>query len=324
MRQRFLFMVLIMAALLLAGCGGGEKLPAVVNGEEITQEQFDRYVSQLKVYGEQMGTSFEGAEGEKNLAALKEDAIKGLIYEKLVLQSAKKEKIEVSDQEINDYLEKDVKSSFENDEKYQEWLKSMEITEDEFKNRIAYQFTGQKLFEKITGKITVTDQAVKEFYEKDPAVWDKIKVSHILINAEKDKATTEEIAAAKEKALSVIKELDQGANFADLAKKYSGDPGSAAQGGVLDMEFSKNEQGLVPEFVAGSFQLAKVGDYSKEPVLSQFGYHIIKLDEKKGSLEEVKEDIRAQLLSTEKNTAFKTYMDQAEQEADIKNNISKE
>lgn len=324
MRQRFLFMVLIMAALLLAGCGGGEKLPAVVNGEEITQEQFDRYVSQLKVYGEQMGTSFEGAEGEKNLAALKEDAIKGLIYEKLVLQSAKKEKIEVSDQEINDYLEKDVKGSFENDEKYQEWLKSMEITEDEFKNRIAYQFTGQKLFEKITEKITVTDQAVKEFYEKDKAAWDKIKVSHILISAEKDKATAEEIAAAKEKALSVIKELDQGANFADLAKKYSGDPGSAAQGGVLDMEFSKNEQGLVPEFVAGSFQLANVGDYSKEPVLSQFGYHIIKLDEKKGSLEEVKEDIRAQLLSTEKNTAFKTYMDQAEQEADIKNNISKE
>jgi parvulin-like peptidyl-prolyl isomerase len=321
LRQRFLYLAVFLIALLLAGCGG-EKPAAVVNGEEISREQLDRYVSQLKVYAEQMGTSFEGEEGAENLAALKEDAVEGLIYEKLVMQSAAKEGIEVSEEEVNDYLE-ELKSTFETEAEYQEWLTTMKITEDEFKERIEYQFSGQKLFEKITEKITVSDQEVKELYEKDATPWDRIKVSHILITAEKDKATEEEIASAKEKALSVIKELDQGADFGALAEKYSDDPGTAAQGGVLDMEFTEKEQGLVPEFVAGSFQLAKVGDYSREPVLSQFGYHIIKLNEKKG-LEDVREDVRTQLLQTEKNTAFTDYLDQVEQESDITNHISEE
>ncbi len=74
------------------------------------------------------------------------------------------------------------------------------------------------------------------------------------------------------------------------------------------MEFSRNDQGLVPEFIEGAFKLKKVGEYSKEPVLSEFGYHIIKLDDKKGSFEEVKNDVQNQLLQTKKNQAFTTYM----------------
>ncbi|MEL7568111.1 MAG: SurA N-terminal domain-containing protein [Dehalobacterium sp.] len=319
MRHRFLLLVIILLGLLAVGCGA--KPAAVINGEEISEERFDRYFTQLKSYAEQMGTSFEGDDGKQKLNDLKQSAMDGLIYETLILQSGKKEGIEVTDKEVNGFLDQQVKGSFETEEKYQEWLDSMKMTEKEFRQKIEYQLTGQKLFDKVTERINITDEEARKFYESDKTLWEKIKVSHILISVERDTASKTDLAEAKEKALSVIRELDQGANFADLAKEYSGDPGSASLGGVLDMEFARNDQGLVHEFVEGSFLLDKVGDYSKEPVLSQFGYHIIKLDAKKGSFEDVKADVKNQLVQTEKNKTFDKYMENLNKEAKITKNI---
>jgi len=320
LRQRFLLLIVLLSVLSVVGCGA--KPAAVINGEEISQERFDRYFAQLKAYAEQMGTSFEGDDGKQQLNDLKQNAMDGLIYETLIIQSGKKEGIEVTDKEVNDFLDQQVKGSFETEEKYQEWLDSMKMTEKEFKQKIEYQFTGQKLFDKVTEKINISDDEARKFYESDKTLWEKIKVSHILISVERDTASENDLEKAKEKALSVIRELDQGANFSDLAKEYSGDPGSASQGGELTMEFARNEQGLVREFVEGSFLLDEVGEYSKEPVLSQFGYHIIKLDAKIGSFEEVKADVKNQLMQTEKNKTFDEYMDNLNKEAKITKNIS--
>lgn len=323
MRQRFLLLLVALCALLfLAGCGA--KPVAVVNGEEISQEEFDRYFTQVKAYAERVGATFEGAKGEEQLANLKKDALDNMVDEILIMQSGKKEGIEVTDKEIDDYLEQQVKSSFENDEQYKEWLDSMEMTEEEFREKVNYQLTGQKLFDKITEKITVSDEETKKIYEEDKTPWEKIKVSHILISAERDKVSEADLQKAKEKSLSIIKELDGGADFAALAKKHSQDPGSGSLGGVIDMEFARNDQGLVAEFVEGSFQLKNVGDYSQEPVLSQFGYHIIKLDAKKGSFEDVKEDVKNQLTQTEKNKAFDEYMAKINKEAKITKNLPEE
>jgi foldase protein PrsA len=322
LRQRFVLLMLFLSLLLIAGCGA--KPVAVVNGEEVSNERFDRHFQQLKAYALQMGMSFEGEDGEEQLADLKQDALDSLIDEILVMQAGKKEEVKVTEQEINDFLEQRVKGSFENEDKYQEWLDSFQMTEQEFKDKIEYQLTGQKLFDKVTNKVTVTDEEARKTYEADKTPWEKIKVSHILIEVKRDTATQSELDQAKNKALSIIKELDQGADFADLAKKYSTDPGTASQGGVLDMEFARNDRGLVAEFVEGSFELEKVGDYSKEPVLSQFGYHIIKLDAKKGTFSDVKDDVKNQLLQTEKNKVFSEYMDKQMEEAKITKNLPKE
>lgn len=319
MRQRIFLVVVMGLVLLMAACGA--KPAAVINGEEISQEKFDRYSEQLKAYAENMGTSFEGDEGKKQLEELKQNAMDGIIYETLILQSGKKEGIEITDQEVDDILDQQVKVSFETDDKYQDWLDTMKMTEDEFKEKIKYQLTEQKLFEKVTDKITVTDDEASQFYASDKTPWEKIKVSHILISAERDKVTPADLEKAKEKALSLIKELDQGANFSDLAKKHSEDPGSGSLGGAMDMEFARNDQGLVAEFVEGAFLLDKVGDYSKEPVLSQFGYHIIKLDAKKGSFEDVKADVKNQLAQSEKNKTFDQYMEKLNKEGQITKNL---
>jgi peptidyl-prolyl cis-trans isomerase C len=101
-------------------------------------------------------------------------------------------------------------------------------------------------------------------------------------------------------AKAIIAQLKSGANFADIAKAKSKDPGSAANGGDLGWV---NEQSLVPEFSKAMVQL-KPGQTTDKPVKSQFGWHIIKLDEvrdlKAPSMEEIKDQL-VQMISSEQN-----------------------
>jgi len=320
--KKLLVLFVVLAAALLFSAGCGKKPVAEVNGEKISQEQVDRRFEQLMAYAEKMGTGFEGEEGKKALTDLKKDALESQIDEILLFQAAREEGINVSDQETEDFLEQRIKSTFKDDEEYQKWLTDMKMTETELITRVKYQLAGQKLYEKVTGKVIISEETAQDYYQKNQDQWQKVQVSHILIPVDRDKASQEKLEAAKRKAEQVIQKLDQGEDFSRLAQEYSGDPGSASQGGVLDMEFTRNETGLVPEFVQGSFELKKVGDYSKKPVLSQFGFHIIKLDVKKGSFEAVKSDIENQLLQTEKNKVFSRYMEDWKKNSKIIKNVA--
>ncbi|HHT37808.1 MAG TPA: hypothetical protein GXZ95_00130 [Mollicutes bacterium] len=140
-------------------------------------------------------------------------------------------------------------------------------------------------------KSIITDKEIEDYYENE-TVGD-IKASHILIKPDvKDDMTDEEKEEKEKEALELAKEiitkLDNGEKFEDLAKEHSAD-GSASSGGDLGW-FNKGK--MVEPFEEAAFALEK-GKYSKEPVKSQFGYHIIlKTDEKeKPSLEKAKSDI---------------------------------
>ena len=93
---------------------------------------------------------------------------------------------------------------------------------------------------------------------------------------------------AKKEAEDIIKKLDKGEKFADLAKKYSDDEGTASKGGKLTVTYGS----VVDEFWKGCTEL-KDGEYSKEPVKSEYGYHIIyRIKQKeKPSLDKVKDDV---------------------------------
>ncbi len=99
----------------------------------------------------------------------------------------------------------------------------------------------------------------------------EISTAHIMIKTGKE-ATEEDQAKAKEKVMEVKGLLDKGQNFEDLAKKYSEDKGSATKGGVLP-NFGAGR--MVPAFEEAAFGLKADGDYS-EPVLTDYGWHIIK------------------------------------------------
>jgi len=102
-----------------------------------------------------------------------------------------------------------------------------------------------------------------DLYVKNFPEVEELKAAHILVDDEKT-------------AKDLIKKLDKGADFAELAKENSKD-GSADNGGQLGY-FAKNE--VVPEFAEAAFS-AKVGTYVSKPVKSEFGYHIVRVDEKR-------------------------------------------
>ena len=132
----------------------------------------------------------------------------------------------------------------------------------------------------------VYDNTLKQLNGKD-----LIETSHILIRLGQ-KASDAEREQAKHLADSIYNAVKNGADFAELARKYSGDPGSATKGGKLPMVGPGQ---LVKEFEDAAYAL-KVGEVSA-PVLSAFGYHIIKMDNRKSldSFETLKPEIMAML-----------------------------
>lgn len=131
----------------------------------------------------------------------------------------------------------------------------------------------------------ISDSAIKSKYDaeigKIPAV-EEIKAAHILVDSEA-------------KAKDLIAKIEGGADFGKLASENSSDPGNKDRGGDLGW-FAK--QDMVPEFGEAAFKLGK-GEISKAPVKTQFGYHVVKVEDKrqrpKPSLEEVKPQILAEL-----------------------------
>ena len=120
-------------------------------------------------------------------------------------------------------------------------------------------------------------QAYDEAKSKPDFKQEEVKASHILVET-------------PEAAKAIIARLDKGEKFADIAKELSKDPGSAAQGGELGW-FTRDK--MVPEFAAAAFTM-KPGTYTKEPIKSQFGYHVIMLEDKRDrepTMEEMKEKL---------------------------------
>src|SRR5262249_24372574 len=156
---------------------------------------------------------------------------------------------------------------------------------DDFKRRLAY-FRNKILMElllRAEAKAAITDAALRKLYEEAAKQIDgekEVHVRHILVETE-------------DEAKAILTELKGGADFAELAKKKSKDP-SAADGG--DRDYLARDQ-MVPEFAEVAFRLEK-GQIS-DPVRTQFGWHIIKLEDKRDrtvpAFDKVKEQLEAYL-----------------------------
>ncbi|HZU09294.1 MAG TPA: peptidyl-prolyl cis-trans isomerase [Pseudacidobacterium sp.] len=169
----------------------------------------------------------------------------------------------------------------------------------------------------------VTDAEVQQYYSQHQSnyhVDDQVKVRHILIKVDPN-ADAKADAAAKQKAEDILKQLHNGGNFAELAKKYSDDPGSKDQGGELG--FIKHGE-TVPEFDKTAFAL-QPGQMS-DLVRTKYGYHIIQAEEKQAAhtrpLDEVKPEIVALLTRQKEAQAEQAFASQLAQEAQ-KNGLDK-
>ena len=185
---------------------------------------------------------------------------------------------------------------------YQEALKKGLDKDSEYQKKVEdfkkLTLIGQLLEKEIQSKAKVTEPDAKAYYEKHKAELasvSQIKASHILVKTEAE-------------AKKISETLKKGANFAELAKKYSIDPGSAKNGGDLGY-FSPGQ--MVPEFEQAAAKL-KPGEIS-EPIKTKFGYHIIKVTDKKMGkpvdFEKVKNAIMQRLSAEKQKEVFDSYVE---------------
>jgi len=157
----------------------------------------------------------------------------------------------------------------------------------DFKSRIA--FIRNKLLMELMldaeGKAAVTDQTVKKAYDdaiKQMSTEQEVRARHILVPTEAE-------------AKKILDELKKGTDFAEIARQKSKDPGAAAEGGDLGY-FTKDQ--MVPEFAETAFKLEK-GQLS-EPVKTQFGWHLIKVEDKRAkrppAFDDVKDQVRTYVM----------------------------
>ncbi len=193
--------------------------------------------------------------------------------------------------------------------------KSMEELRSDISKDLAYQY----LFEKKLGDaVNVSDADVKKYYDDNGdkyTVQEQVRASHILVKVDPN-ASEEDKAAAKKKAQELLAKVKAGGDFAEIAKESSDCP-SKAKGG--DLGFFERGR-MVKPFADAAFAM-KVGDIS-DIVETQFGYHIIKVTDRKPagkkSFDEVKDSIRMQLENKQRSEATRKYVDGLKAKANIK------
>lgn len=264
----------------------------------------------------------------KNILEMKDDKITAQEFFDDIKEEHIRDLIDKMDHKL---LDKEYKETDEEDRYVEEQINTLKTTyangdDETFKNIISSYF-GVDTVKELEENIRIEykrEQAVNDYIEKN--ISDKeienyyntyttgdVTASHILIksdakstdSAEKQKEAEEK---AKSKAEKIIKELNDGADFAELAKKYSEDKSTAESGGSLGT-FSPDD--MVEQFAAAVKEL-KVNEYTKKPVKTTYGYHIIlkTAEEDKPALKdvenEIREKLRTQKLESDQSLYYKS------------------
>lgn len=281
---------------------------AVVDGQEIALSEYTQVLEgeKRRVTGRE-AVDFKTEEGKKRLEDLKKKVLDQLVERQIVLNEGKKRQLTVTDDEVNQEIEKIKAQYFQGDQaKFAQELAKTGWNMSFFKGKMKQDLLGAKVYKALTDNITAKPEEVRKYYDDSKMLFthgEEVQASHILVKTE---------AEAKKHRLELMK----GADFAELAKKYSTDSGSGQQGGDLGY-FGKGR--MVPEFEKAAFAL-KANEIS-QPVKTQFGYHIIKLTGRKPPMTqpfaEVKAQIEAQIVNPKKTAFMQEWVNKAKKTAKI-------
>lgn len=297
--KRVLMPLLIAAVMMSSGCKK-EKDNTIVTVDDmpILEKQVDEIIEK-KLNNPFLAQFKKDSDEYKMLVLIEKDkAVNELIIKQILNNEIAKRNITVSTEEL-EKLKKEMIEQIGGQENFEKLIEKNGMSLDDFNTMVASDIQISKLVDSIS-PINISEAEIKKFYADNKASKftypESVKASHILI---KDKAKAEQILA-KAKAPK--------ADFAALAKENSEDTGSAINGGDLGF-FTKGQ--MVKPFEDAAFALKP--DEISGLVQSEFGYHIIKVvDRKKPGVmpfEEIKEEIKKYLEETRKVEVLQKFID---------------
>lgn len=303
MKKKFKIVLLtltILTMLFAVSCKkADENAVATVNGKAISEKEFtENYKVYERMYKQQLGEEAlkkTDKDGVLFKDKLKENILEKLIVDELINQEIDNKKITITDEEVNNLYEQTIKD-MGGQEQYEEFLKQQNITDDFIKDSIKKDYKQQKLEEAFYKDNKVTEEEIKDFYDANKERLIKYSLSQIMADNEED-------------AKKLYDKLEAGEDFAELAKNESSDTYSAANGGNM----GEVQASTMPEEFLNAVSATEIGSYSKV-FKSDMGYHIVKVDDKKDQLE----DLRTEIEQTLKSQKFIEYMKDLRANADVK------
>jgi len=306
-----------------APADSGPDIAVTINGVNILESEIDKLVKpQLEMIAKQsaqMPPSF----AEQYAKQLREQFIEQTIRRNLLDEKVKEANIVITDEQVMSTIQKIAASQKEPlsleefKKKLAEYGQSFDNVKEEVRKGLA---RNQFMEAQWSGKINVTEEDAQKYYQENIKQFEtpeEVRASHILIkpvitdpnvdpNADPNEAKAKAKAVAKAKAEDLLKQLKDGADFAELAKAHSNCP-SAPNGGDLGF-FPRGE--TTPSFEKAAFEL-EIGQIS-DIVETEYGYHIIKVTEHKDasttSFEQAKDDIIKQLTQTKQSEIAEEYL----------------
>ncbi|MDD5072759.1 MAG: peptidylprolyl isomerase [Candidatus Omnitrophica bacterium] len=291
--------------------GAVNKILAVVNDEVVTETDLD---AALGSSIEELKKEFSGDELKAKTEEVRKELLKQMIEDRLILQEAKKYKINVDDFEVEQRL-KDVKSRFPSEDAFYSEVERSGVSTDILKKRYKENIMMSKLVnQQVREKIVVTPTEIESYYKKHSAELKAPESVHLFgIVIRFDAGSTED--DIKQKAEDVVKLAREGRDFNELAKVYS--QGAKAQEGG---DFGIVERGQMRGDFENVIFVLKPGEIS-DPVKTDAGYFIFKVYEKKESyvrpLQEARSDIEDIIYRDKAQKRYQDWIEKLKRDAFI-------
>lgn len=323
-----------------------DKTLAIVNGEPLMSSEFEKIIEPMIQQYRVMTPIAE--QSDKKVAELKKELLDQKIEQMVLLQEAKKQKIKVPKRELDAAISQ-VTKRFPDDAAFKKELDKEGLTQADFEKRIDEQLMAQKLIEKeMKGSIKQpTEKEIKSFYEdvsarmkgkyisglsqEDAETVDavaklltrmsseQVRICQIYIKCDKN-ATQAEKTAAQKKVADVKKDLAAGMRFEDLAEKCSDDALLRQRRG--DMGFIV--RGDLDKRLEDKAFTLNVGQYTKEPIKTDSGYHFLRVKESRASTvftyDDVKNDLAEVLYRQNGKKQYDKWVAKLKSKATIKIN----
>ncbi len=280
-----------------------DRVVAVVNQEAITLSEVEKLVNAGEVSAQ------DRLERQKKIRELRLRKLESLIEEKLIDQEVKRSGVKVPSKDVEAHLEEFKRRNSATQEDLEKALANEGMTLEAFKKQIEKRMLRAKLIQwAVKSEIKAGEKDLRSFYESHGDLYrntESYRPAHIMFAVRKD-AASKEVTEIRNKCEKVLEKVRSGEDFGEMALLYSQDASNKDRG---DLGYFKKGE-LLPIFEKEALRL-KIGEVSGI-IRTDFGFHILKLLDRKGGgpppYEEVKDRVKSDYFEKEAEKAFKEFL----------------